>query len=423
MILNTVQNLYSDLRKKTEVEYCGPCPWCGGDDRFIVRTDTNSFFCRGCPRKGDEVQFLRDFKGMKYVEACEYLGQEPKGRRTSAPAAQECIWQPKQPKPGPGDKWQERCRQLIDNYVDMLHRNKPAKEWLRSERGLTDETIKAACLGWTHSDLWMDRADFGLEQVISKKTGKPKKAWIPAGLIIPYFSDGQLIRVRVRRNDPGDGDRYILLSGSDTRPMVWGADKKIFVIVESELDGLLIQQTAGDVVGVVAMGSAQARPDVFFDKILRGADLILNSLDADAAGAKEAWQFWRQTYHSDRWPCVAGKDPGEMRKAGVDVRAWVMAGIKAKKIEWCDPLKPDEKNISKPIDFNHAPQQTDASDQEQAPVLKIEKMTLCQHGQPCRYLYHQPPERAVCQYCKTIVWDLSECPKGYWWPMHETATD
>ena len=55
--------------------------------------------------------------------------------------------------------------------------------------------------------------------------------------------------------------RYYLLPGSDTRPMVWGLDKNVLGIVESELDGLLLDQEAGDLIGVVALGSVKLRPD------------------------------------------------------------------------------------------------------------------------------------------------------------------
>ena len=189
--------------------------------------------------------------------------------------------------------------------------------------------------------------------MISEKTGKPKKAWIPAGLIIPDIVDGKVIRIRIRRSDPGAGDRYILLPGSDTRPMVWGENKSTLSIIESELDGLLVNQDAGDQVGVVALGNAQARPDQETDKILRQANLILNSLDNDEAGAKEAWTFWKKHYQqAERWPCAFGKDPGEMIKAGVPIKTWISAGIKKYKIEWYNPSlseKPDADPGEAPI--------------------------------------------------------------------------
>ena len=333
-----LQHIPFDLQKKTENEYAGPCPWCGGDDRFIVRIDENRFFCRGCKRKGDEITFLMDFKGMKYVKACKYLGIQPKAATGRYSIPQGHKWHPKPVKPMPCDLWQKQTRLLIDRSMNMLRQNKTALDWLKSERGLTDETIKAASLGWNHSDVWRERSEFGLDTVINSKTGKPKKVWVPAGLIIPYIIDDKVIRVRIRQSDPGAGDRYILLPGSDMRPMVWGENQKIICIVESELDGILINQLAGDLVGIIAIGTAQARPDDSLDRILKSTGLILNSLDNDEAGAKEAWTFWKRHYHQvKRWPCVGGKDPGEMFNAGVGIRKWIDAGIN--KIEWIDHLQ------------------------------------------------------------------------------------
>jgi len=69
-----------------------------------------------------------------------------------------------------------------------------------------------------------------------------------------------------------------------------------WVVVESELDGLLIHQEGGDLAGVVALGSAQIRPDLETDRALRAAGVILVSLDSDDAGAKEAWGWWTRQY-------------------------------------------------------------------------------------------------------------------------------
>ena len=343
MILETLRNFSFDMKKVTADEYAGPCPFCGGDDRFRVWPGTGKFWCRQCKKRGDEIQLIRDYKGFSYIEACQYIGIQPKPRNQGVTGFKRKEWQPKPVKAMPCDLWQQKTRQLVDWSMEMLRLNKTARGWLSSERGLADATIKAASLGWNNKDVWKERSEFGLDPAISKNTGKPKKVWIPAGLIIPYIVDDKVIRVRIRRKDPGAGDRYILLPGSDTRPMILGNLKSTLSIIESELDGLLVNQDAGDQVGVVALGNAQARPDQGTDKLLRQADLILNSLDNDEAGAKEAWTFWKKNYHQvKRWTCVGGKDPGEMIKAGVGVRSWINAGIKKFKIEWIDPLKPEE---------------------------------------------------------------------------------
>src|SRR6516162_4996575 len=36
-----------------EPERCGPCPKCGGTDRFAINTNKQIWNCRGCQRGGD----------------------------------------------------------------------------------------------------------------------------------------------------------------------------------------------------------------------------------------------------------------------------------------------------------------------------------------------------------------------------------
>ena len=107
-------------------------------------------------------------------------------------------------------------------------------------------------------------------------------------------------------------------------------DRNALVIVESELDGLLIDQEAGDLVGTVALGSVGIRPDQEENELLKQADLILVSLDFDEAGAWASWNLWTRTYpKAKRWPVPVGKDPGEAFQKGLSIRAWVEAGLRA----------------------------------------------------------------------------------------------
>ena len=40
-------------------EYAGPCPFCGGTDRFHVQPVTGKWFCRTCtPRGGDTIDYV-----------------------------------------------------------------------------------------------------------------------------------------------------------------------------------------------------------------------------------------------------------------------------------------------------------------------------------------------------------------------------
>ena len=121
----------------------------------------------------------------------------------------------------------------------------------------------------------------------------------------------------------------MIVSGSTMAPLVLGYEKNIFLIVESELDAWLIWQEAADLIGIVAMGAAGMKPDNFSHSLLLKSEKILNALDYDPAGARYSWKFWPATYGPKvkRWPVPIGKDPSDAWHRGLNIRAWIEAGI------------------------------------------------------------------------------------------------
>jgi DNA primase len=307
-------------------EYHGPCPFCGGNDRFRIQPAKDRFYCRGCEKSGDSVQYLRDFKGMSYFDALLALGREPDYSMIKS----KPILTPKAETPPPPEAWQERASSFAMQSQAILWDSAGDKmrQWLHTEKGLNDETIRKAGLGYNPTDIYEPRATWGLPSALNDQ-GKEKKQWLPAGLVIPFLQDGKVQRLRIRRTNPGDGNRYIIVSGSSSAPMAWHKDQGAAVIVESELDGLLLSQEAGDLCAVVALGSAQAKPDTRTDTLLKSAKTILVSLDTDEAGAKAAWDFWPKQYGKKfkRWHCLKGKDPSDSWKNGLDLRTWIQAGL------------------------------------------------------------------------------------------------
>ena len=332
-------------------EYAGPCPFCGGNDRFRTWPEQGEYgkwWCRQCGRSGDAIQYLRDYRKMGFREACQYVGKEITRPTPSL------VLQKDGPRPlgvprattAPTDLWQERARRLVEESENWLFQPSTFGQkmlgWLKEHRGLSEETIKKFRLGLVPIDRWEGHEQWGLEPVL-KDDGTPKKIWIPLGLTIPLCQDGKIYRIRIRRpkfalrseRDP----RYYLLRGSDTRSLVLGHDREIYVLVESELDAILLSQEAGDLVGVIALGNAQARPDKEAMAALSKCKLILVALDADNAGAKEAWKWWAKHFSTARrWPPIA-KDPGEMFQQGVDLRTWIKAGIDHYQAEIAEPEK------------------------------------------------------------------------------------
>src|SRR5580693_5237970 len=64
------------------IDRCGPCPQCGGRDRFGLSTRKQVFLCRQCGSKGNVIALVRFLDGCGFREAVEYLT----GERAPAPS-------------------------------------------------------------------------------------------------------------------------------------------------------------------------------------------------------------------------------------------------------------------------------------------------------------------------------------------------
>ena len=64
------------------VDRAGPCPVCGGTDRFAIHTKKNTFLCRGCGMTGGGViDLVIKTENVQFVGACEIIT----GRKASEP--------------------------------------------------------------------------------------------------------------------------------------------------------------------------------------------------------------------------------------------------------------------------------------------------------------------------------------------------
>jgi hypothetical protein len=60
-----------------KIDRCGPCPVCGGEDRFSINTRKQLFHCRQCDVGGDVIALVRHLDGIDFKAAVEVLTGEP----------------------------------------------------------------------------------------------------------------------------------------------------------------------------------------------------------------------------------------------------------------------------------------------------------------------------------------------------------
>jgi phage/plasmid primase-like uncharacterized protein len=70
-----------NITLKGRIDQCGPCPVCGGTDRFAINVRKQVYVCRGCRVGGDVISLVQHLDGCAFAEAVEILaGDAP--RRT-----------------------------------------------------------------------------------------------------------------------------------------------------------------------------------------------------------------------------------------------------------------------------------------------------------------------------------------------------
>jgi hypothetical protein len=78
LIEEEVERRGISLRGK--IDRCGPCPRCGGEDRFSINVREQLWNCRKCKTKqdkGDVIGFVQWYDGVDFVTAATTLAGEP----------------------------------------------------------------------------------------------------------------------------------------------------------------------------------------------------------------------------------------------------------------------------------------------------------------------------------------------------------
>lgn len=171
--LPTIPSVVGSMTKHTTDELKSPCPWCGGNDRFIYTISEDRAMCRQCWGKGgDRIAFHAKMAGMKNNDFIK--------KKTVELRSQGLLSQVSQVQPINGEGQQARQGKKNVNEVDL------EKEW--RDRNLP---VKANTLFPL----------FNVRRAISEKT------------IIDSFKSGSL-HYRTHRGKPSACSRFEKLDGT-----------------------------------------------------------------------------------------------------------------------------------------------------------------------------------------------------------------
>ncbi len=334
-ILDYLRNKCIEPKQVTAAgEHASPCPACGGEDRFVIPADTGRWFCRRCsPKGGDIIDLIKLVEGVDFKTA-----RDMSGKITQAPASVSTFYRHLSPparqalkriEPPPA-AWQNAAADFIERSHQALLKHERALSWLKSARRIELETVKRFKLGLNENSTYEPWQKWGLPEQIDQKTGRPKMMWIPDGLVIPrHDATGGLIQVKIRRKPLSPP--FVFLPGSSEAQAFYGQVGQTFVVVESELDAILIWQEAGDLITPVSTGGVSMKPDEASVKTMAAGELVLISFDSDEAGrAPGRLSTWRSALPDCcvlPIPTRYGKDHTDACLSGMNLRAWVMAGL------------------------------------------------------------------------------------------------
>lgn len=228
---------WTTLKKVTSTEWHGPCPLCGGTDRFHVNTRGNFCGCRKCDRRWDAVGIYAAVHNIQPGQAArEILGISTVNERRKitkiepAEKVEEVVR---------GPEWQAQAAEMIEKAKRELfsHEFPGGLEYLRS-RGLNDEVLRAFSIGFDHAKF---------HPMVQKS--KP-------AIIIPWIAD-EIQAVKYRFPNTSHKERFSQKGGS--LPRIFGQQNLTrydrLVVIEGDLNALSVWQIINDEADVLSVGN------------------------------------------------------------------------------------------------------------------------------------------------------------------------
>ena len=92
-LLDAAQQCGAKLKRAGGGEYVGPCPACGGKDRFAINPIKQKWVCRGADGGTKSVDLVMHCAGLTFAQACQELtGEAPPSGRAEYTPEQKADW-------------------------------------------------------------------------------------------------------------------------------------------------------------------------------------------------------------------------------------------------------------------------------------------------------------------------------------------
>lgn len=207
-LLEVAQRAGAQLRR-AGAEMVGPCPLCGGTDRFAVNPKQGVWNCRGALGGGDAISLIMHVHACEFVEAVEFITGEPKpdrsmdetdDQRRAREAKQKRIKESAQARKEADERFAEwKRRQDEEAIAAVLERATPiwgthAEAYLRA-RGLTPARRLCGDLRHVAALDYFGHANDGDEK-------KTHLATLPAMVAIVRDAAGAMIGIHQTFLDP-----------------------------------------------------------------------------------------------------------------------------------------------------------------------------------------------------------------------------
>lgn len=245
------------FKRRTDSWADGPCPWCGGDDRFVIRS-SGWYECRKCARDGwideDDPKPPDKEKLLEARIAALEQKQREHDRRLSALERMA------------------RCQDHLQ-YHDQMDQFGWRDMWY--EKGVTDELIDAYRLG----------------VCLHCRTDRPDERM---SLTIPVVNRNRLVNIRHRLQGGDQSDKYRphrpglgnTLFGADD---IYSDDTGSILIIEGEIKRIVVKdRLGGNVIGTMGKSGFQRAWASRFERFGE----VLICLDPDAHDKARQMAGW-----------------------------------------------------------------------------------------------------------------------------------